>query len=101
MPITQAHAGQMADIAKNMEDIIARYQTSVHRIYQIGEEIDALWDGEAGKRFMAHMGQHRQNLDAMVKTFTEFSLVLRQNAMGYARAEQDAMDLIQRRNARY
>ena len=42
---TEVLTGRLIDVAKNLEDIIGRYNTTVNKVYQIGEEIDAMWDG--------------------------------------------------------
>ncbi len=91
---TEVLTGRMLEAAKNVEDIIGRYNQSVTKLYQIGAEIDGMWDGEASSKFMATLGNDRERFNAMTRMLTAYVEVLRRDAAIYAKAESDALNIL-------
>ena len=91
---TEVLTGRMLDVAKSVEDITGRYNSSVNKMYQIGGEIDAMWEGEANRKFMATLGNDRQRFEALTKMLTAYVETLRQDAAIYAKAENDVVDIL-------
>ena len=91
---TEVLTGRMLEVAKNVEEIIGRYNTSVNKMYQIGGEIDAMWDGAASDKFMATLGNDRERFNALTKMLAAYVETLRQDALIYAKAERDALDIL-------
>jgi WXG100 family type VII secretion target len=94
MPGTEVITGQMMDVAKNVEDVIGRYNQSVNKMYQIGGEIDAMWDGDASEKFMATLGSDRERFDALTKMLTAYVDTLRQDVGIYEKAESDVLNVL-------
>ncbi|HQK34913.1 MAG TPA: WXG100 family type VII secretion target [Spirochaetales bacterium] len=97
---TEVLTGRMLEIAKRVEDIVGRYNNSVSKLYQIGGEIDAMWDGEAGNKFMATLGSDRERFNALTKMLTMYVETLRQDAAIYAKAESDALNILSTNKAK-
>ena len=91
---TEVITGRMLDVARDVEDIIGRYNTSVNKVYQIGGEIDAMWDGEASQKFQQILGNDRERFNAMARLLTEYVDVLRRDASIYAKTEGDVVDIL-------
>jgi WXG100 family type VII secretion target len=91
---TEVLTGRMLAVAKNVEDTVGRYNASVNKMYQIGGEIDAMWEGEANRKFMATLGNDREKFNAMTKLLTAYVEVLRQDAAIYAKAESDVLNVL-------
>lgn len=91
---TEVLTGRMMEVAKNVEDIIGRYNQSVNKMYQIGGEIDGMWDGEAGNKFMATLGNDRDRFNALTKMLNAYVETLRQDVSIYAKAESDALNIL-------
>lgn len=91
---TEVLTGQMQQVAKNVEDLIGRYNISVNKMYQIGSEIDAMWDGDASNKFMTTLGNDRERFNALTKMLSMYVEVLRQDANIYAKAEADALNIL-------
>ena len=91
---TEVITGRMLDVAKDVEEIIVRYRASVDKVYQIGDEIDAMWDGEASQKFKQILGNDRERFNAMAKLLTEYTGVLREDAKIYAETEGKAVDIL-------
>jgi WXG100 family type VII secretion target len=91
---TDVLTGRMTEVAKNIEDIVGRYNQSVNKLYQIGGEIDSMWDGEASNKFMSIVGNDRDRFNAMAKMLTSYVEVLRTDASIYAKAESDSLDVL-------
>jgi WXG100 family type VII secretion target len=84
----------LIDVAKNLEDIIGRYNTTVNKVYQIGGEIDAMWDGPASNKFVSILGNDRERFNALAKMLNAYVETLRRDAAIYAKAESDALDIL-------
>jgi len=91
---TEVLTGRMTEVARNLENIIGRYNSSVEKMYQIGVEIDAMWDGEASQKFTSTLGRDRERFNALTKMLTAYVETLRQDAAIYAKAESDALDIL-------
>jgi len=91
---TEVLTGRMTEVAKNVEDIIGRYNTSINKMYQIGGEIDAMWDGAASDKFMATLGNDRERFNALTKMLTDYVETLRQDASIYVKAENDVLEVL-------
>ena len=91
---TEVITGQVLDVAKKVEEIVGNYNRSVNKVYQIGAEIDAMWDGEASQKFQQILGNDRTRFDAMATLLTEYANVLRQDMDIYVRTENEVKDTI-------
>ena len=91
---TEVITARMTEVAKNVEDIVGRYNASVSKMYQIGGEIDAMWDGEAGDKFSATLGSDRERFNALTKMLTAYVDTLRQDAAIYVKAESDVLGVL-------
>lgn len=97
---TEVLTGRMLEVAKNVEELIGRYNQSVNKMYQIGGEIDGMWDGEAGNKFMSTLGNDRDRFNALTKMMTSYVEILRQDAAIYAKAESDALNVLNTKKLR-
>jgi len=91
---TDVMTGQMVLVAANVEEIIARYNASIERLYQIGGEIDAMWDGEASDKFKAILGGDRERFQAMTNLLVAYVDTLRHTVTIYVKAESDVKDVL-------
>lgn len=91
---TEVLTGRMLEVAKSVEDIIGRYNSSVNKMYQIGGEIDAMWDGDASQKFMNTLGNDRERFNALTKMLTAYVETLRQDAAIYAKAESEVLNIL-------
>lgn len=91
---TEVLTGKMMDVAKSVEDIAGRYRTSVNKLYQIGGEIDQMWEGEASDKFVATLGNDRPRFDALAKMLDDYVATLRNDAAIYGKAESDALNIL-------
>lgn len=91
---TEVLTSRMLDVAKGVEEIIGRYNQSLNKMFQIGGEIDAMWDGEASNKFMATLGNDRERFNALTKMLTAYVETLRQDVAIYAKAESDALNVL-------
>ncbi|MDO4799297.1 MAG: WXG100 family type VII secretion target [Bacillota bacterium] len=91
---TEVITGRLLDVAKSVEELIQRYNSSVEKMYQIGGEVDAMWDGEASQKFMATLGKDRERFNALTKMLTAYAETLRQDASIYAKAESDVLNVL-------
>jgi len=91
---TEVLTASLIDVAAGVEELIGRYRHSVNKFYSIGQELDTMWDGQAGSKFIAQMGNDRERFDAMAKLLESYVSVLRNSAGIYTKAEGDVLSLI-------
>jgi WXG100 family type VII secretion target len=94
---TEVITGRLTEAAGNLEDLNARYGQSVSKMYQIGEEVDAMWDGSAGDKFMAALGADRDRFSALSQMLSRYAETLRQEAAIYGKAESDVLEVLNTR----
>ena len=91
---TEVTTIRMTEVAKQVEEIIVRYDNSVKRLKDIGGELDLMWEGDASNKFMEKLGQDQvrfAQLKDLLKAYTE---TLRQDAGIYEKAERDVLEVL-------
>ena len=91
---TEVLTRQLMDAAAKVEDTLKVYDSSVNKMYLIGGEIDAMWDGNANDKFMATMKNDRAKFNALKEMVTRYIEVLRQNVDTYVKAEDNVVDVL-------
>jgi len=95
MAIVEVSTGKLKEVAGKVEDLVSQYTKAIGNIYQIGQEIDNMWDGEASDKFINVLGTDQQRFSALTKLLTEYVEVLRKDAAMYEEAEKKVLDLLQ------
>lgn len=85
---------QMEAVATRVEEGISRYNQSISKLYQIGGELDAMWDGEANDKFRIKFESDRERFNALTKMLTTYVEVLRQTVATYVNAESEAVNVV-------
>lgn len=91
---TELTTGKMNTVANNLDSAIKRYNQCVSRIYEIGTEIDAMWDGEASNKFSSILGSDKERFNALTTLLKRYTEVLCQDISIYIKAEQDALQIL-------
>lgn len=86
--------GQMEAVANKVEEIIKTYDQAVSKMYDIGQEVDAMWDGDASQKFLSIMGTDREKFVALRTMLTSYVEVLREDIRIYVDAERQAVDTL-------
>ena len=94
MPGTEVMTRQMMDVGSKVEDTLKYFETSVNKMYQIGAEVDVMWEGNANEKFMSTMKNDRVKFTALKDLVTRYIEVLRQNVETYRKAEDDAVVVV-------
>lgn len=94
MATTNVSTGSLQNVAKNVAEQVVKYNKSVERIYEIGSELDAMWDGDANKKFMSVIGNDRERFAAMSKLLTQYVDALNQSAKIYAETENSVKEIM-------
>jgi WXG100 family type VII secretion target len=89
-------SGQMSNVAKSVEDINARYDQSVSKLYDLGAQVDSMWEGDASKTFKAQFDDDRERFMALNKMLTQYVETLRQDIATYHKAEEDAIEAVRK-----
>ncbi len=94
MASTEVITSKMSEVSNRVEDIITKYNTSVSKIYEIGSQIDSMWDGEASNKFVSVLGNDRERFNAMTTMLSKYVEVLRQDVSIYQKAESDVLNVL-------
>jgi WXG100 family type VII secretion target len=94
MATTEVLTSKLTEVAKNVNDLVQKYNKSILRVYEIGSELDTMWDGEANQKFNAMFANDRERFNAMSSLLTRYTETLNQAASIYAKAESDAIQTI-------
>lgn len=94
MPLTEVSTAQLLNVSKKVNDLIENYKRSVNKVYEIGAEIDGMWDGEANQKFNAILGADREKFNAMSTLISEYSRMLNETAATYARTEAEVLETL-------
>lgn len=81
----------LKDIALGVEELTGRYRQSISKLYNIGGELDGMWEGAANRQFMAQLGSDRERFDAMAKLMESYIGTLRNAAATYVNSESEAV----------
>lgn len=91
---TELTTSKMREVANNLGEQIKAYGNAVTRLYEIGEEIDTMWEGEASQKFKANLGNDRERFNALTKMVNSYIDVLNQDIQTYTQAEAEALQII-------
>lgn len=91
---TEVLTRQLIDVASKVEDTMRNYDSSVNKMYNIGAELDVMWDGNANDKFNATMKNDRAKFTALKELVTKYIEVLRQNVDTYVKAEDNVIDVL-------
>lgn len=94
MATTEVMTAKLTEVAKTVNELIQKYNKSVVRVYEIGGELDAMWDGEANQKFNSQFANDREKFNAMANLLARYTETLNQAATIYAKAESDAIQTI-------
>ena len=87
-------SGQMTSVANKVEEINTQYVSSIGKLYELGAQIDAMWEGDASKTFKAQFDGDRERFMALSKMLIQYVEILRQDISTYQKAEADAVSTI-------
>lgn len=91
---TEVLTARLLEVAQRVEENTQRYNAAVDKVYQIGMEIDAMWDGEASQKFMYILGNDRPRFDVLTKILNVYINTLRQDVGIYEKAEYDVLNVV-------
>lgn len=91
---TELTTVKMREVVNNLTDQVKSYNTAVTKLYEIGEEIDAMWEGEASQKFKANLGNDRERFNALTTMLNRYIEVLNQDIQTYSQAESEALQII-------
>ncbi|MDR1067230.1 MAG: WXG100 family type VII secretion target [Clostridiales bacterium] len=94
---TEVMTSKLRETANELTNYIAQYNAKIEKLYQIGAEIDNMWDGNASEKFMTSLHGERDKFNALAKTISRYAEVLEQEAKTYEKAESDAINVVSRR----
>jgi len=98
--INKVNTREMRTAANNIEQLAGEYTQQVTALYQVGSELDSMWDGDANDTFNAQLGQDQSRFDALNNVIRQYVEALRSNADSYDRAEEEAKGILNTKSVR-
>lgn len=92
---TKVDTNQLRNVSKQLSEIDGQYNTAISQLKTLGDELDALWDGEASDKFKTQL------TNEMEPTFKAMSTILKAYVTGltevagiYEKAEAEASSVV-------
>ena len=91
---------KMRNAANEIEQQAYDYTQQVTALYQAGQELDGMWDGDANAAFKAQLGQDQPRFEALSNVIRQYVETLRSNADSYDKAEAEAVQTLKSNTVR-
>ena len=95
MALNRINTQEMRSVANSAEQLAGDYTRQVQALYQVGGELDKMWDGDANTSFNAQLGQDQSRFEELNRVLGLYVQNLRENADAYDRSEADAVQTLQ------
>jgi len=80
--------------ANNLDQFISSYTGSVTALYQLTEELNAMWEGGASQAFQTNFNRQKIEFENGGKTLRDYTQALRDAADEYVRIDNEAINII-------
>ena len=86
----------MITLANGVEEKIADWNQAVTKIYQLAQEMDAMWDGTANDAFNARFEEDRTKFEQLSTIMSEYATAIKTAAQNYMTTEEEVTTIVQR-----
>ncbi len=86
----------MVTLANGVEEKIADWNQAVTKIYQLKQEMDAMWDGTANDAFNARFEEDRTKFEQLSSIMAEYATAIKTAAQNYMTTEEEVTAIVQR-----
>lgn len=91
---TELTTSRMREVVNNLSEQVKSYNNAIAKLYEIGEEIDSMWEGEASLKFKSNLGNDRERFNALTIMLNRYIETLNQDIQTYSQAEAEAVQII-------
>ena len=95
--ISTVNTTGMRTVAGDIEQMANDYTQQVTALYSVGQELDALWEGDANAAFMAQLGQDQPRFDALNTVVRQYIEALRRSAESYVKGEEHHIQILSKK----
>ena len=88
MAINILNSQGMRTAAGEIEQMASDYTHQITALYAAGQELDAMWDGDASDTFKNRLGQDQPRFEALNTVVKQYIEALRSNAESYDKNEE-------------
>jgi WXG100 family type VII secretion target len=92
--INKVDSSAMRNAGREIEQMAVDYTQQVTQLYQVGQELDAYWKGDAKKTFDAQLGQDQPKFDALNNVVRQYVEALFNASTEYDKAEERAQEIL-------
>ena len=86
----------MITLANGVEEKIADWNQAVTKIYQLAQEMDAMWDGTANDAFNTRFDEDRTKFEQLSTIMSEYATAIKTAAQNYMTTEEEVTSIVQR-----
>jgi WXG100 family type VII secretion target len=94
MAATRVSTQELRGAASSVEQLAVDYMRQVQSLYQTGQELDQMWDGDANDSFKAQLGQDQPRFEALNTVVGQYVQALRDSADTYDKSEMEAVQTL-------
>ncbi len=86
----------MITLANGVEEKIGDWNQAVTKIYELANEMDAMWDGTANTAFNTRFDENRTKFEQLSTIMSEYATAIRTAAQNYMTTEEEVTSIVQR-----
>ncbi len=91
---TEVDVKILQNVSKEVEQLISKYKASIDKLFQLGSEVDGMWDGDASKKFMAQFQSDRERFDALTKILSQYLEAILEAIQTYIKTESEVINVL-------
>ena len=98
--VSKLNTTGMRSVADDIAQLAREYTQQVASLYTVGQELDATWDGDASRKFIAKLGQDQPRFEALNTVIIEYDNALRIYANSYDENEIKNLEILESNKVR-
>lgn len=100
MAKSEVNTAKLRTSAINLGELSTKFKQETAKLYETGQQLDKMWDGDAGTAFMSTFQKNQENFDQLSKLLATYGETLKGNVDTYIKAENDAKNIVAKGAAR-
>jgi len=100
MANSEVNTSKLRSSAINLGELSIKFKQETAKLYETGQQLDKMWDGDASKAFITTFQKNQENFDQLSKLLATYGETLKANVDTYIKAENNAKNIVAKGAAR-
>jgi WXG100 family type VII secretion target len=88
----EVDTGKLRQVASDLSELVTTFNQAVEKVYELGAQADANWDGDAGDKFVQTFQNDRVHFTTLAEIYTSFSAAITNIAAIWEENERKARE---------